>query len=146
MPRMDGYEVAEIITGYSKSKDIPIIFLSAVNIDKRFITKGYTSGGVDYVTKPFTLEELMARINVRFRQNAANDTIKKNRLRIIVSSLFYFFSTIQDIYSKFSAASNRTMHSPFFARVTHQKAGKLFYHRGWQTKGDQFPVRNNVSR
>jgi CheY-like chemotaxis protein len=37
MPGMDGYEVAENITGYSKSKDIPIIFLSAVNIDKRFI-------------------------------------------------------------------------------------------------------------
>jgi CheY-like chemotaxis protein len=36
MPGMDGYEVAEAITGYSKSKNIPIIFLSAVNIDKTF--------------------------------------------------------------------------------------------------------------
>jgi signal transduction histidine kinase len=62
MPGMDGYEVAENITGYSKSKDIPILFLSAVHIDKRFITKGYTSGGVDYVTKPFDNELLLLKI------------------------------------------------------------------------------------
>ena len=62
MPGMDGYEVAENITGYSKSKDIPIIFLSAVNIDKRFITKGYSSGGVHYITKPFDPELLLLKI------------------------------------------------------------------------------------
>ncbi len=62
MPGMDGYEVAEAMTGYSKTKDIPIIFLSAVNIDKRFITKGYTSGGVDYVTKPFDADVLMLKV------------------------------------------------------------------------------------
>lgn len=62
MPGMDGYEVAENITGYSKTKNIPIIFLSAVNIDKRFITKGYTSGGVDYVTKPFDPDLLLLKV------------------------------------------------------------------------------------
>src|SRR3569623_353265 len=53
MPEMDGFEVAETISGYSKSKDIPIIFLSAVNTHKKFITIGYASGAVYYVTKPF---------------------------------------------------------------------------------------------
>jgi signal transduction histidine kinase len=62
MPGMDGYEVAETITGYSKTKNIPIIFLSAVNVDKRFITKGYTSGGVDYVTKPFDPDLLLLKV------------------------------------------------------------------------------------
>src|ERR1700684_3905855 len=52
MPGMDGFEVAEAISGYSKGKDIPILFLSAANADKKFITKGYTSGGIDYITKP----------------------------------------------------------------------------------------------
>ncbi|HWJ27988.1 MAG TPA: response regulator, partial [Flavisolibacter sp.] len=41
MPGMDGFEVAEAITGHSKTRDIPIIFLSAVNTEKKFITKGY---------------------------------------------------------------------------------------------------------
>jgi signal transduction histidine kinase len=81
MPGMDGYEVAEIITGYSKSKDIPIIFLSAVNIDKRFITKGYTSGGVDYVTKPFDPDLLLLKIKTfskLYRQSKDLIDIKDN--------------------------------------------------------------------
>ncbi|MBC7902362.1 MAG: response regulator, partial [Gemmatimonadaceae bacterium] len=41
MPGMDGYEVAEALGGSSRSRAVPIIFLSAVNIDKRFITRGY---------------------------------------------------------------------------------------------------------
>ncbi len=62
MPGMDGFEVAESITGFNKTRDIPIIFLSAVNIDKRFITKGYNAGGVDYVTKPFDPDLLLLKV------------------------------------------------------------------------------------
>lgn len=62
MPGMDGYEVAEAISGYSKAKDTPIIFLSAVNRDKQFVTKGYSSGGIDYLTKPVDTDILMLKI------------------------------------------------------------------------------------
>lgn len=81
MPGMDGYEVAEAITGYSKSKDIPIIFLSAVNVDKRFVTKGYASGGVDYVTKPFDPDLLLLKVKtfVRlYRQTRELNEMKNN--------------------------------------------------------------------
>jgi len=81
MPGMDGYEVAENITGYSKSKDIPILFLSAVNIDKRFITKGYSSGAVDYITKPFDPELLLLKIKTfarLYRQTKELNDIKLN--------------------------------------------------------------------
>src|SRR6218665_1434737 len=67
MPDMDGFEVAEALSGYSKSKDIPIIFLSAVNTHKKFITKGYTSGGVDYVTKPFDPDILLLKVKMFYR-------------------------------------------------------------------------------
>jgi signal transduction histidine kinase len=67
MPDMDGYEVAEAINGLNKTKDIPIIFLSAVNIDKRFIAKGYDSGGVDYITKPFDNELLLLKVRTFYR-------------------------------------------------------------------------------
>lgn len=67
MPGMDGFEVAENITGYSKSKDIPIIFLSAVNTDKRFITKGYASGGIDYITKPVDPDVLILKVKTLHR-------------------------------------------------------------------------------
>ena len=67
MPGMDGFEVAEAISGYSKSKDIPIIFLSAVNTDKRFITKGYASGGIDYITKPVDVDILLLKVKTFYR-------------------------------------------------------------------------------
>ena len=67
MPVMDGFEVAEAISGYGKSKDIPIIFLSAVKINKTFITKGYNSGGIDYVTKPFDPDVLLLKVKTFYR-------------------------------------------------------------------------------
>lgn len=62
MPGMDGFEVAEALSGYSKAKDIPIIFLSAVNTDKRFITKGYNAGAIDYITKPVDPDILLLKV------------------------------------------------------------------------------------
>lgn len=62
MPGLDGFEVAESISGYSKTKDIPIIFLSAVNVNKQFISKGYASGGRDYMVKPFDPDVLILKI------------------------------------------------------------------------------------
>ncbi|HEY4148879.1 MAG TPA: response regulator [Chitinophagaceae bacterium] len=80
MPGMDGFEVAEAISGYSKARDIPIIFLSAVNTDKKFITRGYTSGGIDYVTKPFDSDLLLLKVKNFYRlseQNQKLNTIQK---------------------------------------------------------------------
>jgi two-component system sensor histidine kinase/response regulator len=62
IPQMDGFEVATALAGNSKTKDIPIIFLSAVNTDKKFITQGYASGGIDYITKPFDPDILLLKI------------------------------------------------------------------------------------
>src|SRR5215203_296566 len=82
MPGMDGYEVAEAVSGMNKTKDIPIIFLSAVNIDKRFITKGYESGGVDYVTKPFDNDLLLLKVKTFYRLYEQN-----RQLNIIEATL-----------------------------------------------------------
>lgn len=62
MPGMDGYEVASLVSGHSKSKDTPIIFLSAVNKEKTFVTKGYESGGIDYITKPVDPDILLLKV------------------------------------------------------------------------------------
>ena len=62
MPGMDGFEVAEIILGHSKSQHTPIIFLSAISKEKIFITKGYASGAIDYITKPVDPEILLLRV------------------------------------------------------------------------------------
>lgn len=62
MPGMDGYEVCQILKKTEKLKEIPVIFLTA-KIDVEDIVNAFHVGGVDYVTKPFKKEELLARIN-----------------------------------------------------------------------------------
>ncbi len=77
MPDMDGFEVAENIAGFSKTKETPIIFLSAVNTDKRFITKGYDSGGLDYVTKPVDPDILMLKVKTFYRLYEQTQALKE---------------------------------------------------------------------
>jgi signal transduction histidine kinase len=61
MPEMNGYEVCEFLKAGSNTCDIPIIFISALNeaFDK---VKAFAVGGVDYITKPFQVEEVLARV------------------------------------------------------------------------------------
>lgn len=67
MPGMDGFEVAEILSGNKFTRDIPIIFLSAVSTEKKFITKGYQSGGIDYITKPIDKDILLLKVKTFVR-------------------------------------------------------------------------------
>jgi len=53
MPGMDGYEVAELMRGSPKTRDIPIIFVSAIARTQELILRGYNSGAVDFILKPF---------------------------------------------------------------------------------------------
>ncbi len=62
MPGMDGFEVAETLAGSNRTKDIPILFLSAVSKEKSFISKGYQSGGADYITKPVDPDLLILKV------------------------------------------------------------------------------------
>ncbi|WGV23355.1 ATP-binding response regulator [Halotia branconii] len=61
MPEMNGYEVCENLKANDRTREIPVIFISALGdvLDK---VKAFAVGGVDYITKPFQLEEVLARI------------------------------------------------------------------------------------
>jgi signal transduction histidine kinase len=81
MPDMDGFEVAEAVSGISKTSDIPIIFLSAVNISKEFITKGYDSGGHDYLVKPFDPDILVLKIRTFIKlYRQANELLRMQQV------------------------------------------------------------------
>jgi len=62
MPEMDGFEVCQKLKENPQSKDVPVIFISAMD-DVRDKVKAFNVGGIDYVTKPFEPEEVLARIN-----------------------------------------------------------------------------------
>ncbi|MGM0498121.1 MAG: hybrid sensor histidine kinase/response regulator [Bacteroidota bacterium] len=75
MPEMDGYQVCNELKKDSKTKDIPVIFLTAKTSNEDII-KGFKAGGVDYITKPFNQDELMMRIQTHLELKAAHDKIQ----------------------------------------------------------------------
>jgi signal transduction histidine kinase len=98
MPVMDGFEISKVLKANPKTKDIPIIFLTAV-IEPEKILKGFELGAVDYITKPFNIPELAARV-------ATHVEIKKSREQLIElnATKDKFFSIIShDLRNPFSA-------------------------------------------
>jgi sigma-B regulation protein RsbU (phosphoserine phosphatase) len=61
MPDMDGYQVCEHLKTDARTRDIPVIFISALDATQDKV-RAFHSGGVDYVTKPFQLAEVLARV------------------------------------------------------------------------------------
>jgi PAS domain S-box-containing protein len=64
MPGMDGFETARLIKSREKTRDIPIIFVTAINTDEPFVFRGYGAGAVDYIMKPFDPHILRSKVAV----------------------------------------------------------------------------------
>lgn len=81
MPRMDGYEVCRQLKCNDDTRSIPIIFLSAFS-DVGNKVKAFEAGGVDYITKPFQIAEVLARVNnqLTLRQTQAELQASNRRL------------------------------------------------------------------
>ena len=69
MPEMDGYEVARRMKANPLTRQIPILFISALSETSEKV-KAFQVGGVDYITKPFQFEEVKARIGIHLRLHA----------------------------------------------------------------------------
>ena len=76
MPNLDGFEVCKLMKNEELLKDIPIIFISALD-DVQSKVKAFEEGGVDYITKPFEKEEVKARIKTQLKIFESKNTITK---------------------------------------------------------------------
>ena len=75
MPGMDGYEVCRRLKAEEKSSRIPVIFISAFG-DTRQKVIGFEAGGIDYITKPFEAEEVLARVKTHLRLRQAEEALR----------------------------------------------------------------------
>lgn len=89
MPGMDGYETCEIIKSKKENENLPIIFLTALN-DQANVIKGFESGGVDYITKPFNKEELISRVRTHLELKFTRDELEKT------SEYLYSLNSVKD--------------------------------------------------
>lgn len=76
MPDMDGFEVCRRLKTHPHLRDIPIIFISALNEAFDKVT-AFDVGGVDYITKPFQVEEVLARVQTHLRLRAMQQSLEE---------------------------------------------------------------------
>jgi len=81
MPEMNGYEVCEHLKADDTLKGIPVIFISALTeqLDK---VKAFAMGGVDYLTKPFQMEELHARVETHLKLRSLHIELEESNARL----------------------------------------------------------------
>ncbi len=84
MPGMDGYELCRVLKANEKTKNIPIVFISAFDHPED-IVEGLSLGGEDYITKPFVAEVIEARVGVYLRLNEAKQELMEMNRRLQVS-------------------------------------------------------------
>jgi putative two-component system response regulator len=86
MPGMDGFEVLQQLKENPDTRDIPVIFLSALSeVEKK--AKGFDMGAVDYIIKPFQMEEVYARISTHLKLRNAQESLRafNSRLQELVA-------------------------------------------------------------
>ena len=97
MPEMDGYEVCERLKADPNLKDIPVLFISALT-ETQDKVKAFNLGGVDFITKPFQVEEVCARVQTHLE-------LRKSRLEIQTLLSKTFVSSIRTITDILSLAN-----------------------------------------
>jgi len=82
MPDMSGYEVCKQLKANERTRDIPVIFLSALNkVEDK--AKGFEVGGVDYITKPFQVEEVLARVETHLASQQLRKAFEKKNAELV---------------------------------------------------------------
>ena len=110
MPDLDGYEVCRQLKTFDNTRAIPVIFLSALDdaIDK---VKAFQVGGVDYITKPFQVEEMLIRIQTQLKVQRLTQTLEQQveqRTTELSQALHYLKETQLQLvqHEKMSALGN----------------------------------------
>jgi len=82
MPDISGFEVCRILKEEEAFKEVPILFITAAD-EIEFIIKGFEAGGVDYITKPFRIEEIMLRIRTHFQYKLTRDQLFETTVTLL---------------------------------------------------------------
>ncbi len=116
MPGLDGYEVCHKIKSDPETANIPIIFITSMN-EIQNKTKGLELGAVDYITKPFEVMEVKARVKTHLSLMLANKKLQQLSLHLSKYVSSEVIQSIMDGKTEAIINSNRKMLSVFFSDI-----------------------------
>ena len=82
MPDMDGFETAGLMRSNEKTKHVPIIFVTAINKEEKYIFKGYQGGAVDYLFKPLNSQILKSKTDALLEFHRQRTQLQKNNCEL----------------------------------------------------------------
>ncbi|QNM94785.1 hybrid sensor histidine kinase/response regulator [Chitinimonas koreensis] len=82
MPGMDGFELAELMRGMERVKQVPIVFVSAIGKETNYAFKGYESGAVDFLHKPLDVHAVRSKVNVFFDLYQQKRTLREQLMAL----------------------------------------------------------------
>ena len=85
MPGMDGFETAKLIRGTQKTKNIPIIFVTAISKEEKHIFKGYESGAIDYLFKPLEPVIVQNKVKILLELAEQRRMLEKQNRELLVA-------------------------------------------------------------
>ncbi len=119
LPKLDGFSLAEAIR--KENEDIPILFLSAKTLKEDRI-KGLKLGADDYITKPFSIEELVLKIEVFLKRSKVSKTVEKQNIAEL-GKLFFDFENLE--LSDSDTATRLTLREAELLQLFCQNKNKL---------------------
>lgn len=157
LPDLDGYEVCKQLKSNEQTEDIPIIFLSALN-DTSNKVQGLAVGGVDYISKPFQVEEVLARVEIHLTIRRLRQKLQEQNLTL--TKEMGENQRLKDIYFAEKELAQVTLKSIGDAVITTDAASIVKYINpvaenltGWKTEdaeglplSEVFTIINEITR
>ncbi len=124
LPNMNGYEVCKYVKSNPVLKDIPVIFISGLSDTKEKV-EAFKCGGVDYITKPFHIEELRSRVetHLELKHNRQTIAVYVDQLQATITDMAALFETGTLVASvvhdtkKFTSAMTMLLESMIIPRL-----------------------------
>lgn len=133
MPDLDGYQVCQQLKADAKTRDIPVIFISALEEEEDKV-KAYQAGGADYIGKPFQLEEVLVRVRNQLTIQQLKSQVQQQQVQL--QGLSDRLNGLTEELERFSDVVGTRLQPPLQAIVAHAEPLRKHYETQLSSDGD----------